>query len=93
MDRKEKVHKLVEQLAFELLDFIKSSESLNHDRWVPAADIKRKLELNLVAVPVANDPQRGEKGWFFASLARLLEERGLLDYKKDASRRAFYRSR
>lgn len=93
MEKKAKVHELVNQLALEVLDFIKGSENLYSDRWVPAADIKRKLDLNFVAVPIANNPQRGEKGWFFASLARLLEDQGLLEYRKDASRRAYYRSR
>jgi len=90
MDRKTAIHSLLKVIAFELLEFIKDSEAAFEDRWVPAADIKNTLELNFVAVPREGE-QYGEKGWLFAILARMLEDEGLVEYKKEANR-AFYRS-
>lgn len=92
MNQKEKIHKLLNEAAMELLAFIKDSESKlkDQDRWVPAAEIKSKLDLNFVTVP-RSGKQYGEKGWVFAALARLLEDKSLLEYKKLGSR-AFYRS-
>ena len=90
MDRKEIIHNLIEVIAYEILQFIKSQEAAYDDRWVPAADIKSSLDLNFVAVPISNK-QYGEKGWFFAIMARLLEDKGLVEFMKDGSR-SFYRS-
>jgi hypothetical protein len=91
MGVKERIHRHIEAAADELLQFITSSEAAYPDRWVPAAHIKTKLELNFVAVPRANKVPRGEKGWLFATLARLLEDQGRLKYRK-LGNRAFYRS-
>lgn len=91
MDRKKSIHSLLDQCALELLEFIKECEPDHEDRWVPTAHIKSALELNFVAVPQCNTP-RGAKGWLFATLARLLEDKGLLDYEKHGSR-SFCRSR
>ncbi len=91
MNRKDAIHGLLKVIAFELLEFIRESEPSHEDRWVPAADIKNSLELNFVAVPVENVP-RGEKGWLFAILARMIEDEGLVEYKKEEGR-AFYRTK
>jgi hypothetical protein len=91
MNRKTAIHALLKVIAFELLEFIRERESSFSDRWVPAADIKNDLELNFVAVPREGE-QYGEKGWLFAILARMLEDEGLVEYRKDGNR-AFYRSR
>ena len=80
MDRKKSIHSLLDQCALELLSFIKECELTHKDRWVPTA-IKKSLKLNFVAVPQCN-VQRGPKGWLFATLARMLEDKGLLDYEK-----------
>ena len=92
MTRKDTIHKLLNDAALELLAFIKESESKfkEHDHWVPAAEIKEALDLNLVAVP-RGGTQYGEKGWVFATLARMLEDKSLVEHKKIGSR-AFYRS-
>ena len=50
---------------------------------------KNSLSLNFDAAP-SKGVQRGEKGWLFAILARILEDQGLLEYKI-VRRRAFYR--
>ena len=90
MDQKEIIHNLIEVIAYEILQFIKSQESGYDNGWVPAADIKNSLDLNFVAVPISNK-QYGEKGWFFAIMARLLEDKELVEFMKDGSR-SFYRS-
>ena len=91
MDRKKSIHQRLDQCALELLEFIKESESSHKDRWVPTAYIKNALSLNFVAVP-KRGVQRGEKGWLFAILARMLEDKALLDYEKRGSR-SFCRSK
>ncbi len=92
MTRKDTIHKLLNDAAQELLAFIKESESKfkDHDHWVPAAEIRNSLDLNFVAVPKSGT-QYGEKGWVFATLARMLEDKSLVEHKKSGTR-AFYRS-
>ncbi|MDO8346469.1 MAG: hypothetical protein Q7S85_01090 [Rugosibacter sp.] len=92
MTRKITIHKLLDDAALELLAFIKDSESKfkDQDRWVPAAEIRNGLDLNFVAVPKSGT-QYGEKGWVFATLARMLEDKSLVEHKKVGSH-AFYRS-
>ncbi len=92
MNRKETIHKLLNDAALELLGFIEECQPKFKDMegWVPAAELKRALDLNFVAVPVEGK-QYGEKGWVFATLARMLEDKSLVEYKKSGSR-AYYRS-
>jgi len=92
MNHKENLHRLLQAAAIELLAFIRESEAQFQadDYWVPASEIKSKLELNFVAVPKSGK-QYGEKGWLFATLARMLEDQGLVEYQKIGSR-AYYRS-
>lgn len=90
MDHKAEIHKSIRDCADILPEYIKEAERLHPDRWVAAAEIKNALEFNFVAVPKANVP-RGEKGWFFSTLARILEDQGRLEYEKRGSR-AYYRS-
>ena len=92
MTKEDALHKLLNDAALELLAFIKECESKFKDQehWVPAAEIKDNLDLNFVAVP-RSGKQHGPKGWVFATLARMLEDKSLVEYKKTGSR-AFYRS-
>jgi len=92
MNRKDVIHKLLNDAATELLAFIKDCEPKFKDQeyWVPAADIKENLDLNFVAVPRIGK-QYGPKGLVFATLARILEDKSLVEYKKIGNR-AFYRS-
>lgn len=92
MHRKDNIHKYLNDAAMELLEFIKESEPefREQDYWVPAAKIKSDLELNFVAVP-RSGKQYGERGWLFATLARMLEDQSLVEYKKQGSR-AYYRT-
>lgn len=91
MDRKTAIHSLLNIMAFELLEYIRECESSFESRWVPAAEVKKTLELNFVAVPKQGE-QYGQKGWLFAILARMLEDQHLVEYHKEGSR-AFYRTR
>ncbi|WP_341743273.1 hypothetical protein [Azonexus hydrophilus] len=92
MTRKNAIHNLINEAALELLEFIKDCESdhKEHGYWVPAAKIKDDLDLNFVAVPQSGR-QHGPKGWVFATLARILEDKSLIEHKKIGNR-AFYRS-
>jgi hypothetical protein len=90
MDRKTVIHSHLNAITSEMLGFIKDNEAYFSDGWVPAAEIKRSLELNFVAVPKENT-QYGQKGWLFAILARMLEDNDLVEFKKEGSR-SFYRS-
>jgi hypothetical protein len=49
-----------------------------------ARRIKNALELNFLAVPKEGE-QYGEKGWLFAILARMLEDKGFVDHKKEVA--------
>ncbi|MER2510942.1 MAG: hypothetical protein ABTQ25_00725 [Nitrosomonas ureae] len=92
MTHKQNIHKLLNDAALEILAYIRECEPKfkDQDGWVPASEIKNALELNFVAVP-RSGKQYGEKGWVFASLARMLEDQGLVEYLKSGSR-AYYRS-
>jgi len=92
MNRKVTIHQHLSEAATELLEFIKEAEAefVDQGYWVPAAKIKNDLELNFVAVPKSGK-QYGERGWLFATLARMLEDKSLVEYKKEGSR-AYYRA-
>lgn len=91
MKPEERVQNLINELAQEVLGYIKTQESSSQDRWVPAIHIKNTLQLNYVAVPKENI-QYGAKGWLFAILARILEDKNQVEYKK-VDGRAYYRSK
>ncbi|MBL4679902.1 MAG: nucleotidyltransferase domain-containing protein [Pseudomonadales bacterium] len=90
MERRDRIHSYLNSIALEVLDHIKEKEGQFPDRWVPAAEVKNQLDLNFVAVPQSNK-QYGSKGWFFAIIARQLEDKKSIEYKKVGSR-AYYRS-
>ncbi len=85
MNHKAEMHAHINKCAEVLLDYIRQAGAQYPDRWVPAAEVKNALEINFVAVPKSNPP-RGEKGWFFATLARILEDQGRLEYERRGSR-------
>ena len=87
---KEDVQRLLDELCAVVLSFIKERESLHTERWVPAVEIKRSLALDRVPYPRASG-QNDPKGWLFAILARQLEDRELIEYKREGSR-SFCRS-
>jgi hypothetical protein len=85
MNSKDKIHSLLRQCCDEVLVYVQEREPLHADRWVPAAEVKTGLDLNFVAVPKSSK-QYGKKGWLFATLARMLEDEGRLEYKRQGSR-------
>lgn len=91
MDRRAAIHRHLEAAANELFEFIKERMPLANEGWVPASEVKQSLAVNFVAVPKAGK-QYGERGWLFATLTRMLEDRELLEYRKVGSR-AFYRAK
>lgn len=91
MERKAAIHRHIEAASVELLEFVKERMPFVQDGWVPASEIRQSLALNFVAVP-RGGKQYGEKGWLFAILARILEDRDLLEHKKVGSR-AYYRAK
>jgi hypothetical protein len=91
MNHKQEVHRLFGLMSDEVLAFIKETESAYLDGWVPAANIKRELELNKSAYPQGNAIDN-ETGWFFSTIARHLQDENKVDFKR-IGRRAFYKSR
>lgn len=85
MNSKDKIHSLLRQCCDEILIYVQEREPLHADRWVPTAEVKTGLALNFVAVPKSSK-QYGEKGWLFATLARMLEDEGRLQYNRQGNR-------
>jgi hypothetical protein len=85
MNHKDKIHQLLRECALIILNFVKEREPFHQDRWVPIVEVKSALDLNFVAVP-KDSKQYGEKGWLFAILARMLEDSGELEYKREGAR-------
>ena len=85
MNHKEKLHVLLDECSQELLAFVREREPFHQDRWVPAVEIKAALQLNFIPYPKSSK-QYGAKGWLFAILARMLEEKGTLEYKNEGNR-------
>ena len=90
MKHKDKIHKLLRECALEVLSFVREREPVYQDRWVPIVEVNDSLALKFVAVP-KDSKQYGVKGWLFAILARMLEDNGELEYKKEGTR-SFCRS-
>jgi len=86
---KDKIHDLLRQCCDDLLAYVRDRELLHADRWVPAAEVKSDLALNLNAVPKCS--KHKGKGWLFGTLARMLEDDGRMEYRNDGSR-SFCRS-
>lgn len=91
MNAEMRVRNLINELAQEVLSYLKIQEPYHQDRWVPASHIKNSRQLNYIAVPKDNN-QHGAKGWLFAILARMLEDKDQVEYKK-VDGRAYYRSK
>jgi len=91
MSRKDKIQGLLDEAAMEICGHIKDSEPSYPERWVPAANIKDALGLKLPSYPRENKINN-ETGWLFGTLARILEDKGLVEFRK-ASNRSFYRTK
>ncbi|MCG9745974.1 hypothetical protein [Shewanella sp. Isolate8] len=88
--RKDRIHSHIDAIAHEILEYIKDKEQFDSERWVPAKEIRKDLELNFVSVP-KNNTQYGKKGWLFAIVARVLEDNNLVEFNK-VNGNSFYRS-
>lgn len=91
MDRKRRIHELLNEASNEMLEFIRESECGFDDRWVPAVYIRNQLDLNIAPYQRKGD-RYGHKGCFFAVLARVLEDNNLVEYQ-ERNNLVFYRSR
>lgn len=91
MTRRANIHRLLEEAAMEICGYIKDTEMAYPDRWVPAASIKDELGLKLPSYPRENKINN-ETGWLFGTLARILEDRELVEFRK-SNNRSFYRSK
>jgi len=88
--QKVKIHKLFDEMSIEVMMFIKDSESIFRDGWVPATFIKDELELKKSAYPQGNIIDN-KTGWLFATIARHLQDQGKVIFKKDGNR-SFYKT-
>ena len=91
MDRRKRIHELLNEASTEMLAFIRESECGFDERWVPAVFIRNQLDLNFAPYQKKGD-RYGHKGCFFAVLARVLEDNGLVEYQ-EKNGLIFYRSR
>ena len=91
MDHKRKVHELFGLMSAEVLSYIQSVENDFSDGWVPAIYIKDQLGLKMSAYPQGNKIDN-ETGWLFSTIARYLQDKNQVDFKK-VGNRSFYKSR
>jgi len=95
MDRKTSVHASVNAIAREVLLFVGDAARAEAGGWVARADICDALGLRYPAAPKNGDQPRNrcdDAGELFAVIARLLEDKELLEYRNDRGR-AYYRVR
>lgn len=91
MSRKIKILNLLEETAMEIYGFIKEVETSYPERWVPAVDIKNDLDLKYSSYPLENVIDN-KTGWLFATFARMLQEKGIVEFRKSGTR-SFYRTK
>ncbi|MFH0259156.1 hypothetical protein ACGRH2_01665 [Vibrio barjaei] len=72
-----------------MLSYMESIEQGYSERWIPITVIKDELGLKRECYPKHSKTQ-GAKGWFFASLARALEDDGRIEYRIE-DRRSYCR--
>ncbi len=89
MTHKVKIHELFDQIANEVYAFIKESESKYGDGWIPATFIKDELDLKKSSYPKENEIDN-KTGWLFSVIARHLEDKNKILFKKDGNK-SFYK--
>lgn len=85
-----KIHSLLKECCQEVLAFVREREKLYADGLVPATDVNEGLKINFSAVPKNSKNPSGQRGWLFATLARMLEDEGHLEHHKKGAR-SYYR--
>lgn len=89
MNRRENINRHIDAIAEEIFEHIKENQSKFPDRWMPAIEIKEELDLKRNTYPMGN--KINQKGsWLFNIMARILEEKDKVEYKKEDGR-AYYR--
>lgn len=91
MDHKHNIHDHFDAMSRVMADFIKQSEQKFPGGWVSATFVKNELELKKNAYPQGNKTDN-KTGWLFSTMARYLQDKGVVDYKK-INNRAFYKSK
>lgn len=91
MDHKRKIHELFGLMSAEVVSYVQSVENNFTDGWVPAIYIKDQLGLKMSAYPQGNKIDN-ETGWMFSTIARYLQDKNQVDFKK-VGNRSFYKSR
>lgn len=86
-----KIEILFNEMAEQVFSFIKKSEQSFPQGWVPATFIKEQLNLTKNAYPQGNKTDN-KTGWLFSTLARHLQDRGKVKFKKIGSR-SYYKSK
>ena len=90
MSHKSNIQDLFDKMSNEVCDFIKSSESGFSEGWVPATYIKDQLELKKSSYPQENTIDN-KTGWLFAAIARHLQDKNKVIFKKEG-RRSYYKT-
>ena len=90
MNYKIRIDKLIDEISNEVYKFIKESENDFDGGWVPATFIKDELGLKLSAYPQENKKDK-ETDWFFSTIARYLEDKNKIKFKKIRNR-SFYKA-
>lgn len=91
MDYKKKVHEYFALMSGEVLSYISSVKIDFPDGWVPATYIKDQLSLKMSAYPQGNKIDN-ETGWLFSTIARYLQDKDQVDFKKIGNR-SFYKTK
>lgn len=87
--QKQEIERLLQLMSDQLMSYISEVEPGFQGRWVPATHLKTQLNLKRDSYPVANKIQN-RTGWLFAILARMLEEQGKVEFRKEGNR-SYYR--
>lgn len=90
MNHKIRIHELIDKISKEVYEFIKESENSFNEGWVPATYIKDELGLKLSSYPQENEIDH-KTGWFFATIARYLQDKNKVKFKKTGNR-SFYKT-
>jgi hypothetical protein len=90
MNYKIRIHELIDEISKEVYKFIKESENDFDEGWVPATHIRDELDLNLYSYPQENE-RDGKTAWFFSTIARYLEDKNRIKFKKIGNR-SFYKT-
>jgi hypothetical protein len=90
VNHKQKIDELFNLMCDEVCSYIKSEESGFNEGWVPATHIKDQLDLKKSSYPQSNEIDN-KTGWLFATIARQLEDKNKVVFKKDGSR-SFYKT-